>query len=236
MYDRRNDYLRRRKDRMMHNRGGDGRNNPYGSKGGYVDSRQGGSMGMGQDYRRSEYDYINSGGYGGDRRNSDLHYGGQRSREHMRPMEYEVGVRPMDRSRGEMNNNYGRDSRNDYNDYRDYGDYNDYNDYGDYASMGKEYEEDLKKWTQKLKKHDRFGLREEEVFQKAKDMKVSFEEFSEDEFYAVYLMMISDYPSLANEPHTYLAMAKQFLEDKDIAVSPSEKVCIYMYEIVMGEK
>ena len=67
-------------------------------------------------------------------------------------------------------------------------------------------------------------------------MKVKFEEFSEDEFYAVYLMMISDYPSLANEPHTYLAMAKQFLEDKDIAVSPSEKVCIYMYEIVMGEK
>lgn len=234
MYDRRNDYLKRRRDRMMHNRGGDGRN-PYGS-------RQGSSMGMGQDYRRSEYDRRGSGGYGGDRRSSDFHYGGQRYREHMRPMEYEVGVRPMDRSQGEVHNNYGRDVRRDYNDYadyRDYGDYRDYrdyNDYGDYASMGKEYEEDLQKWVQKLKKHDRFDLKEEEVFQKAKDMKVKFEEFSEDEFYAVYLMMISDYPSLSNEPHTYLAMAKQFLEDKDIAVSPSEKVCIYMYEIVMGEK
>jgi hypothetical protein len=31
-------------------------------------------------------------------------------------------------------------------------------------------------------------------------------------------------------------MAKEFIMDDDIAVSPSEKVCIYMYEIVMGEK
>jgi hypothetical protein len=217
MYDRRNDYLRRRRDRKMHNRGGDGRNS-YGS----------------------EYDRRNSGGYGGDRRNSDFHYGSQRHGERMRPMEYEVGIKPMDRGHSYMNEYYGRDQRRDYNDYnRDYNDYNDYGrdygDYNDYASMDKEYEEDLKKWAQKLKKHDRFGLKEEEVFQKAKDMKVKFEDFSEDEFYTTYLMMISDYPSIANEPHTYLAMAKNFLEDKDIAVSPSEKLCIYMYEIVMGE-
>jgi hypothetical protein len=29
---------------------------------------------------------------------------------------------------------------------------------------------------------------------------------------------------------------KKWLEDDDIEVSPSEKVCIYMYDIVMGEE
>ena len=67
-------------------------------------------------------------------------------------------------------------------------------------------------------------------------MGVSFNEYEPDEFYAVYLMQVSDYPSIANEPHTYLAMAKSWLEDKDIELEPSEKLCKYMYEIVMADE
>ena len=46
-------------------------------------------------------------------------------------------------------------------------------------------------------------------------MNIEFEEFSEEEFYAVYLMLVSDYPNIADNPHTYIVMAKQFLEDDD---------------------
>ena len=66
-------------------------------------------------------------------------------------------------------------------------------------------------------------------------MKVDFDEFSEDDFYAIYLMEVSDYPSVSNDPRMYLGMAKAWLEDDDIAVDPSEKVCKYLYEIVLDE-
>ena len=39
----------------------------------------------------------------------------------------------------------------------------------------------------------------------------------------------------ANEPNTYIAMAKQWLMDDDIEVSPSEKLSIYYYKIIKGE-
>lgn len=121
---------------------------------------------------------------------------------------------------------YNYDMRYDYRRGRDYAD----NDYDE------EYHEDLEKWTKKLKRYDRFNLTKEQVMQKAKDMKVSFEEYEPDEFYAIYLMHVSDYPQVANEPHTYLAMAKAWLEDKDINIDPSEKVCKYMYEIAMADE
>lgn len=141
---------------------------------------------------------------------------------------------------------YDYDMRGDYRD-EDYArrgvgrprEYNrrDRGDYRDYAEKDyeEEYEEDLEKWIKKLKKQDRFGLSKEQVMQKAKDMKVTFDEYEPEEFYAIYLMHVSDYPTLANEPHTYLAMAKAWLEDKDIEIDPSEKVCKYMYEIVMAD-
>ena len=121
---------------------------------------------------------------------------------------------------------YGYDMRMDYRRGRDYAD----DDYD------KEYHEDLKEWTEKLKKYDRFGLSKDQVMQKAKDMGVSFNEYDPDEFYATYLMQVSDYPQIANEPHTYLAMAKAWLEDKDIDLDGSEKLCKYMYEIVMADE
>lgn len=99
-----------------------------------------------------------------------------------------------------------------------------------------EYHRDLEEWMHKLKKHDRFGLPKEEILKKAKEMGVKFHDFDEMEFYVVYLMMVSDFKHVANDPHYYLAMAKEWLEDDDIKRRGSEKVCAYLYTIVLGEE
>jgi hypothetical protein len=150
-------------------------------------------------------------------------------------------------SRNNMNNDYRmndrrmRDRNYDYDDEEEmmedeaYYDYADYNDYAE-EDMMKGYEEDLKKWIKKLMKKDKFKLPKQEVLKKAEEMNIEFEEFSEEEFYAIYLMLVSDYPNIADNPHTYIVMAKQFLEDDDVNVDPSEKVCKYLYEIVLNEE
>lgn len=107
----------------------------------------------------------------------------------------------------------------------------------DYAStdMDKEYEEKLHEWIKKLKKKDRFASSKDDIIRKAKSMDVKFDKFTEDEFYAVYLMMVSDYKMVANDPHHYLAMAKEWLMDDDVEMQGSDKVCAYLYSIVLGE-
>lgn len=200
---RENRYLRDRmigRDRAINNYARGSRRdmrNPYGSRGGYVDSARG-------------------------RRDYEMSYG-----NHGRRMtgDYNIGGR-------------GRDRMMDYRDRTDYNDYEDYNDdyeEMDYAEIDEEYKEDLEKLCQKLKKKDRFKLPKEELIKKAKQMGVSFEEYDELEFITVYYMMMSDYPTIANDPHQYLNMAKQWLEDDDIEVSPSEKLSIYYYKIIKGE-
>ena len=127
--------------------------------------------------------------------------------------------------------------RSDYRYNRDYEYPREHYGYPDYAEedMSHEYEEKLHEWIKKLKKHDRFGLTKEDVMKKAKSMSVNFESFDEDEFYAIYLMMVSDYKHIGNDPHMYLAMAKDWLMDDDVAMRGSDKVCAYLYEIVLGE-
>lgn len=161
------------------------------------------------------------------------------------------------RDRADMDYRYGRD-RNDYTEHydrydsrydrydgydeRDYRDY-EYDRYDsrydrDYAvdEMEKEYMHELNEWIAKLKKKDRYKLSEPEVMKKAKDMGVKFDNFDEKEFYAVYLMMVSDFKAIGNDPHIYLAMAKDWLMDDDIAKRGSEKVCAYLYTIVLGDE
>ena len=108
-------------------------------------------------------------------------------------------------------------------------------DYSD-GEIEKEYKEDLHEWIEKLKHKDRFKVPKEQLIKQAKNMGIHFEEYSEDEFYAIYLAMVSDYKTVSNDYNTYIKLAKDFLEDDDMAVSPSEKVCIYLYEIVLGGK
>lgn len=213
----RNDYLR---DRAMRRGGRRDMRNPYGSRGGYVGSKRSRDRAMDSRYDYTEYDsrdyrrydrYQDSRDYMGDE-----HFG-----EHYRPYGYQMygmgGIRP------------------EY-DYSDYGDY-DYMYDRDYAEEKehKEYQEKLHEWITKLKKKDKFNLPKEEVFKKAKEMGIKFDKFDEMEFYAVYLMLISDFKQISSEPHRYIAMAKDWLEDDDIKRKGSEKVCAYLYSIVLGE-
>lgn len=205
---RRMDYMRDRAERRM-SRGGRGRDRGY--------------------YPMGEYDYDSE----RSRSRSSSMRGSRRGDERY-DMDYE--------QRREYDRNYDYDMRGDYGDYR--GDYArrgvgrpreyDRRDYAD-DDLDEEYEQDLHKWIEKLKKKDRFGQPKEQVIQKAKEMRVDFKDYTEDEFYAVYLMQVSDYPSISNDPRMYMNMAKQWLEDDDIAVDPSEKVCKYLYEIVLDE-
>lgn len=180
--------------------------NPYGARGGYVrDSR------LEDEWRRpfNEQDY-------------------QETRFHgeVQPIGYE------EREEQDSERGRGRDYRRGYyrNDYNDYG-----NDYAmDFAKEDEDWKKHLKKWSDKLKKKDRFKMPIEQVIKEAKSMGVKFEEYDEMEFYTTYLMMISDYPRVANEYHTYLSMAKDWLEDDDVEMMGSDKLCAYYYEIVKG--
>lgn len=99
----------------------------------------------------------------------------------------------------------------------------------------KDYEHELHEWIERLKKKDRFASSKDDIIRKAKSMEVKFDLFDEEEFYATYLMMVSDYKHVANDPHHYLAMAKEWLMDDDVALTGSDKLCAYLYTIVLGE-
>ena len=178
--------------------------NPYGSRGGYVTSRRGRRD-------RADYDYDMP----RDGRDYDM------AQNVSYPMYGIGGYRPYE---GDMA---------DYDYARRSGRGRDYYDY-DYAQEDEEWKQHLKKWSEKLKKKDRFNMPKDQVLQNAKQMGVKFEDYNEEEFLTTYYMVLSDYPKIANEPHTYLALAKDWLEDKDTALKGSEKLCAYYYEIVKG--
>ena len=183
--------------------------NPYGSAGGYV-----------RDYR-----------YGNDSR-MDYNYD---YAERNRGYDYRNNYEPRNSDYNKYPEQYGEYNRSMY----DYGMRNrDYNyDYRmDYDHMEKEYHEELKKWIEKLKQKDnRIRVNTEQVMRQAKNMNVRFEDYTEEEFYAVYLMMIADYPNVTNDYNVYLSMAKNWLEDDDVKVKGSDKLCTYLYEIVLGK-
>lgn len=109
-------------------------------------------------------------------------------------------------------------------------------DYGpDYAKeKEKEYMEDLMEWIHKLSKMDTFNIPKHQIIEQAKGMGIRFDEYTEEEFYATYLMHVSDYKGIGQNHHTYIAMAKKFLEDEDLKISPSEKLCRYLDYIVLA--
>lgn len=97
-----------------------------------------------------------------------------------------------------------------------------------------DYNEELEMWKSRLKAKDRFGINETELINKATTMGVKFENYTELEYLTTYYMLMNDFPSLTNEPYTYLIMAKDWLEAENINVTPSEKLCIYYDKIVRG--
>lgn len=166
----------------------------------------------GQDYRRD---------YGQDYRRNDYNMNDGHYRHEMPSYSMYGQVMPYD---------YGRDYGRDYRDY----DYDDEDD--DYASGEEEYKKELEKWSHKLKQHDRFNINKEEVIKKAKEMQVQFNDFNEDEFYAIYLLYLSMHKNQFNDPHMYIKMAKDFLSYQGFKLNPSETVWVMLNDIVLGKE
>ena len=223
------DRAMRRRDRAM---GMYDERNPYGSKGGYVMSSKRGrgrDREMGNDYNYPEY-YS---GYNSENNAQypmpDYHHYPQQYGEHNRPMEYQMygvgGIMPM---YNEHKINY--DAR--------YGGMYPY-DYGmnDYGMEEEDYKKELHKWSEKLKHKDRFHKEKNEIIQMARSMGARFEKYNEDEFVAIYYMIVSDYRNeLIPSAQQAVLFAIDWLEDDDVAMKGSEKVCSYLYATVLGKE
>ena len=218
----------------------DGRN-PYGSRGGYVvsrdprDRRMMRRMGMrdrammgGEDYNREEMDY--------DYDRPDMMMRGD---SHYEPIEV------MGRFNGYYGSNedYARGMREqDYNYGRDYG-YMPYPPYMmDYASQGSEYlsDRDLQMWADKLMKKvedkDKQFLSRENIRKRADEMGIKFEKYSFEEFYVVVLMKYTDHCKTLGTANMdiYLKLAKDFLEDEDSSLKYGERLAAYYDFVING--
>lgn len=222
-------YLRMRDSR----RGRDGRN-PYGSRGGYVDSRSDyrgrdrADMRYGNDYRgRNDYaehdsrqDYRDYADYNMDRDYGDY----EQHRQH--DMAYE-----------DM-----RSGRSNYRPVEAMGYFNGYYDMGgqDYYSgrdgHNKLSKKDIKKWEKGLENADGTKGKKydvEQIEQVAKQHGIRFSEYSPEVFTMVVNMMYADYCKvLGSDMMIYVKLAKAFLEDDDFDGEPEEKVMLYYKCIV----
>lgn len=137
--------------------------------------------------------------------------------------------RPVEfRAYGEMRRPHYQD---DYdNNYRDNYRMDYQEDYQD-----NEYMEDLHDWIDSLKKDDKFGMSIEQVIQHAKTIGANFNDYSEEELYAIYLANVSDYGDIITDPTIFIRMAINFMTDKDSIVKGSEKVCEYLYTFIMED-
>lgn len=203
----------------------DGRN-PYGSRGGYVtsrDPRRRDRMGRMEDYnysRSRDYEYEGP-EYPNREREERMYRDG-----HYYPFEI-TGKMGYEE---EMYDPYCPDMMYDY--ARGRG--------RDYAGAEMLSNRELMDWSQKLMKDveekDKAFFKYENIEKKAKDMGIQFDKFTFDEFYLVCLMMYTDYCKTLGTANmdTYLRLAKDWLCDEDVAMRYSEKLSTYYDTIVMG--
>lgn len=205
---------------MLSRRMNDGRN-PYGARGGYVDSRNDGWY---DDIRKYpdmyEQYYPNSDIDNASRGGRDRNYQDSRVYQDMRSdRNYEQDSR-YDRNSGDMGSR-----RSGYFDYetRD----------GDGMKLTSK---DMRKWSKKLQNAD--GTRgakfePEQVKQIAQNMGIKMEEYSPETLTMATNMLYSDYSKvLGNDMALYVKMARAFLEDDDFEGSPDEKLMLYYKCIV----
>lgn len=182
---------------------------------------------IGRDRRYNDYrmrdgrnNYSSRGGYSRDSRRGDYARGYGRDRERI---EEDYARREYDEIHQPMSERLNRTAF-------EYGDYTDL----DYAAMDNDYHIELDEWCKDLKRQVRNPISKNEVLSKAEQMGVQFKEYDEKEFYVTVMMLMTDFPNIG-QPETYIAMAKQWLEDKDAELSGSEKLSAYYYTIVKGE-
>lgn len=244
-----------RRNRMMdYLMSRDGRN-PYGSRGGYISSRDPRDRAS---YDRNNYEedgrqgvkgtgrygmggsrYDRNSGYGEDYARGNRDYAGERQYDgHHYPfmVEGEFGMYDYPRVNPyeyEMMMDYARGGRGSRGS-RDRASY-DY-DSGDYLS-----DEELYRWAEKLKQEtDEKGkafFSKENIKKKAEEMGIKFDKFTFEEFYVAVLMVYTDYcKTIGNaNMNIYLALAKDWLCDEDVDVKYGEKLATY-YDYVVDAK
>lgn len=200
----------------------DGRN-PYGSRGGYISSRdprrRDRMSGMSDYARGRDYGYEGP-EYPNREREERMYRDG-----HYYPFEI-TGKMGYEE---EMYDPYYQDMMYDY---RGRG--------RDYAGAEMLSNRELMDWSQKLmqdvEEKDKAFFKYENVEKKAKDMGIQFDKFSFDEFYLVCLMMYTDYCKTLGTANMdiYLKLSKDWLQDQDSELKNSEKLYAYYYYVVMG--
>lgn len=200
----------------------DGRN-PYGSRGGYISSRdprrRDRMSGMSDYARGRDYGYEGP-EYPNKEREERMYRDG-----HYYPFEI-TGKMGYEE---EMYDPYYQDMMYDY---RGRG--------RDYAGAEMLSNRELMDWSQKLmqdvEEKDKAFFKYENVEKKAKDMGIQFDKFSFDEFYLVCLMMYTDYCKTLGTANMdiYLKLSKDWLQDQDSELKNSEKLYAYYYYVVMG--
>ena len=212
------DYLRMR----------DGRN-PYGSRGGYVDTQRGGRGGG--DYARNDYNYSNR-QY--DSRRGDMAYSQQDNerggRDYEYSRQYDMGTRYPFNVAGEFSRYDSRSDMHHYNPNYGYpmpmmydrnygrGDYT--GDYGETLNH-----KELEHWNKKLMKEvedkDKQFFSKESIARKAQQMGINFDKYSEEELAVATAMMYTDYnkalkPFVGANMDVYVKLADAFIvEDKE---------------------
>ena len=232
---------RRMMDREMY----DGRN-PYGSRGGYVVSKDPRRMRrrdraveesryMREDgnYPYMPYDYAKSGRDYPMMR--DMHYGERQGNfQPVEAMGYFTGYYGgSDMARGGRRDygDYNYDMRYDMRGGRDYG-----YDFGEMLEK-----EDAEEWAEKLKKEvdekDKQFFSKEHLKKKAEEMGIKFDKFSFEDFMVTSLMMYTDYCKTLGSANMdlYLRLAKDWLMDEDVAVKYGKKLAAYYDYIVDPE-
>ena len=194
-----------------------------------------------QDMERVRRDYERMGQSDMARRSygdmRDMHYGERQG--NFRPVEamgyfsgYYGGGEDMARS---GRRDYGYDMNYDMRGRYDYG-YDYAGDYGENLTR-EELEQWKKKLTNELDEKDKQFFSKENITNKAKQMGINFDKFTEEELEVATMMVYTDYCKTLGTSNMdlYLRLAKDWLEDEDVAVKGGEKLAIYHDCIVEGE-
>lgn len=216
-------------DYLMRRRMTDGRN-PYGSRGGYVDSRRDRDYGDYRDYRGNDYAERYLVDYNSTYPQQDYAKG---NRDYEQYSKYDMGSYYPFNVAGQFGRYDGHypmpmpmmyDYRKDYN-------YDTTGDYGETLNK-----EELKHWNKKLMREiddkEKSFFTKENISHKAQQMGINMQGFNEEELATATLMMYTDYskalkPYLGSNMDIYIAMAKEFLVDPDASVKGGEKLAIY---------
>lgn len=197
----------------------DGRN-PYGSRGGYITSRDPRRRDRNYEMPEEDYSYDYNQDYARGRMNRQRDMHGSYPFELMGRVGYE-----------EMYDPYIQDMGYDYARGRGM---------RDYAEGTTLTNRELMDWSQKLmqelEEKDKNYFKYENIEKKAKEMGMTFDKYSFDEFYTTVLMMVTDYCKTLGtaNPDVYLRLSKDFLEDKDSALKYSDKLSAYYDYVIMG--